>query len=331
MSGPGPTGQTRAARFSIIIAHRNGTEILLRTLEAVAAAVDPVRDSVFVVDNGSSDDSLARVRAAHPDVEIIENGCNRGYAGAVNQAVPCSRSEFVLVLNNDAIVPSTLLERLEVLFRARPEAAVLGPLLISRDGTPQRSFGVEPTPAGEAGFRRSERRRPKLPEAQVAPVDWISGACIAVRRAGIDRDGSIDSSFFFYCEDVEWCIRLRRAGWQVLLDQQTRVVHEMGTSTALVRRGAQIEQLRSRLRLYRKIFPPGTAAAIAAWRIARLAVNTAAWMALTLVTLGLVPPVRAKFLVYGYQLLWCLAGMPKGWGLPGKCTEDQRRSSSDQS
>jgi GT2 family glycosyltransferase len=331
MSGGGPAGHARAARFSIIIVHRNGVEILLRTLDAVAAAVDPARDEVWLVDNGSADDSLARVRAEHPAVAIIENACNRGYAGAINQAVPGLRSDYVLVLNNDAVVSPDLLDRFEYLFRTRPEAAVIGPLLVSEMDEPQRCFGIEPTVAGEAGLRRSERRRPPLPAALVAPVDWISGACMAVRRAAIDRDGSIDSGFFFYFEDVEWSIRLRRAGWQALLDQQSRVVHEMGTSTKGIRRGAQIEQLRSRLRLYRRIFPPGTAAALAAWRIARLTVNTVFWTALAAVTLGLPAKIRNRFLVYGYQMVWCLAGMPDGWGLPDKCPPDQRRSSSDQS
>lgn len=75
-------------RFAVIVVHRNGAEMLLRTLDAVAAAADPARDAVFLVDNASSDDSLARVRAARPAVAIIENGCNMGYAAAINQAVP---------------------------------------------------------------------------------------------------------------------------------------------------------------------------------------------------------------------------------------------------
>ena len=253
----------RAGRFQIIVVHRNGPDTLLRTLAAAAAAIEPERDEVWLVDNGSSDDSLARVRAAHPAVRIIENGCNMGYAGAINQAVPRSDSPFLLFLNNDAVVSPGLFDRLAALFEQNPKAGIIGPVLIGGDGTPQRCFGVEPTFAGEAGLRRSERRRPPLPGDEVSPVDWISGACMAVRRTAIDRDGSIDSGFFFYFEDVEFCIRLRRAGWQVLLDQQARVVHEMGTSTKGLRRGAQIEQLRSRLRFYRTVFPPGTAVTFA--------------------------------------------------------------------
>lgn len=311
-----------ADRFSIIITHRNGPETLLRTLDALAAAIDPARDEIFVTDNGSSDDSLVRVRAIHPAVRIVENGCNMGYAAAINQAVPLSDAPYLLFLNNDAFVAPGLFDRLSGLFADNPKAGIIGPLLVSEDGVPQRCFGVAPTFAGEAGFRRSERRRPALPAAEVAAVDWISGACMAVRRAAIDQAGSIDSGFFFYFEDVEFSIRLRRAGWRALLDQGSRVEHRMGTSTKGLRLGAQIEALRSRLRFYRKVFPPGRAAALSAIRLARLAVNTLVHALLAALTLGLATGIRRKFLTYGYQCLWVLAGMPKSWGLPGKCAPE---------
>lgn len=308
-----------ARRFCIVIVHRNGPETLLRTLDVLAAAIDPVRDEIFVSDNGSSDDSLERVRAAHPTVRIIENGCNLGYAAALNRAVPRSDAPFLLFLNNDAFVPAGLFDRTAALFDENPKAAIVGPLLVSEAGQPQRCFGVEPTFAGEAGLRRSERRRPKPPDAEVATVDWISGACMAVRRAAIDEAGSIDSDFFFYFEDVEFSIRLRRAGWLALLDQGSRVVHRMGTSTKGLRLGAQIEQLRSRLRFYRTVFSPGAAATLTAIRLLRLAINTLAHLVLAVLSFGLVGGMRRKFLTYGYQLAWVLSGMPKGWGLPGKC------------
>lgn len=313
-----------ADRFSIIITHRNGPETLLRTLDALAAAIDPARDEIFVTDNGSSDDSLARVRDAHPAVRIVENGCNMGYAAAINQAVPLSDAPFLLFLNNDAFVAPGLFDRLAALFADNPKAGIIGPLLVSETGAPQRCFGVAPTFAGEAGLRRSERRRPPLPAEEVTPVDWISGASMAVRRAATAEAGGIDSGFFFYFEDLEFCTRLRRAGWLALLDQGSRVVHQMGTSTKGLRLGAQIEQLRSRLRFYRKTFPPGQAAALSVIRLSRLTVNTIATLLLTLLTLGLAASIRRKLLVYGYQLAWVLAGMPGSWGLPGKCVETRR-------
>ncbi|MDH4228517.1 MAG: glycosyltransferase family 2 protein [Nitrospirota bacterium] len=307
-----------AQRFAVIIVHRNGAETLLRTLDALSKATDMARDRVFLVDNGSSDDSLSRVRAAHPSAVIIENGCNLGYAAAVNRAVPESRSAFVLVLNNDAFVPPELLDRFEVLFIAHPDAAVIGPRLVSAHGDTQRSFGDEPTIWGELGIRLFQKGRPPLPDTVLTPVDWISGACLAARRSAMEQAGSIDSGFFFYFEDVEWCIRLRRAGWRALLDRDTRVVHLMGSSTRRVRRGAQVEMLRSRLRFYQKVFGPGVAVGLGVVRFARLAINTVSYLLLTVLTLGLVPKIRSKLLDYGYLLAWWLIGRPQRWGLPDK-------------
>jgi len=310
-----------AHRFAIVIVHRNGPETLLRTLDALAVAAGAERDEIFVVDNGSSDDSLARLRAAHPGVRIVENGCNMGYAAAINQAVPRTDSPYLLFLNNDAVVSPGLFDRLAAMFEENPRAGVIGPLLVSEDGAPQRCFGVEPSFAGEAGFRPTERRRPPLPETVVAAVDWISGACMAVRRAAIGEAGSIDSGFFFYFEDVEFCIRLRRAGWLALLGQGSRVIHRMGSSTKGLRLGAQIEQFRSRLRFYWKVFPPAQAALLSAIRIFRLAVNTLSHLVLTALTLGLATGIRRKLLVYGWQCVWLCLGAPKHWGLPGKCKQ----------
>ena len=308
-----------ADRFSIIIVHRNGTKTLLRTLAALAGAIDPDRDEIFIADNGSGDDSLAFAREKFPAVEIIENGCNLGYAAAINQAVPRSQTPYLLFLNNDAFVEPGLFDRLATLFEENPKAAVIGPLLVSRDTVPQRCFGVAPTFAGEAGLRRSERRRPPLPHAVVAPVDWISGACMAVRRAATEEAGSIDSDFFFYFEDVEFCIRLRRAGWLALLDQGSRVEHRMGTSAMDLRLGAQIEQFRSRLLFYRKTFAPGQAALLSVIRLIRLVLNTLSFLLLTGLTLCLVGSIRRKSQVYLFQVIWVLVGMPKSWGLPDKC------------
>ncbi|MDH5526229.1 MAG: glycosyltransferase family 2 protein [Nitrospirota bacterium] len=315
-----------AERFSIVIVHRNGAEILLHTLDALGKAVDPARDRVFLVDNGSTDDSLSRVRLSHPHVTVIENGCNLGYAAAINRAISETQSEFVLLLNNDAFVPPHLLTRMETLFRERPQAAIIGPQLVSPEGATQRSFGTEPTVRGELGIRLLQQRRPKAPSEPVAAVDWISGACMAVRRKAFEQAGTIDSGFFFYFEDVEWCVRLRRAGWQALFDRETEVVHIMGSSTKRVRREAQVEMLRSRLRFYRKVFSPGAAALLLTVRWLRLLLNTASYLLLTALTLGMAGKVRGKFLDYGYQLVWWMSGCPESWGLPGKRASDGGQS-----
>jgi GT2 family glycosyltransferase len=295
-----------ADRFSIIIVHRNGPETLLRALDALAAAIDPARDKVFISDNGSSDVSLARARDAHPAVRIIENGCNMGYAAAINQAKPLSNSQYLLFLNSDTYVRAGLFERFETLFGDNPKAAIIGPTLVTPEGQQSRSFGVDYTVAGECGLRWFRRGRPPAPEREVAPVD------------------SIDNGFFFYFEDVELCVRLRQAGWEALLDQGSMATHVMGLSTRPVQREARIELLRSRLRFYKLYFPPSTALLLGWYRFFRLVVNTVSRFLVVCLTLGLEPRSRTRFLDYGAQLAWWLAGRPESWGLPHKRKEESR-------
>lgn len=312
-------------RFSIVIVHRDGAELLMQALAHLHMALDPARDEVWLVDNGSRDDSLARVRTAYPQVRIIENGCNNGFGRACNQAIAQAQGEFVLLLNNDAHVEADVLDRFERDFRELPQAGVIAGQLYGPDGVAQRSHGVLPTVRSELGL--GKRPLPKLAPDRINEVETVVGACMAVRRAAIAQAGMLDPAFFFYFEETEWCARLRRHGWQVCLDPRIRVTHLKGASTRAVRRGAQVEMLRSRLVFYRRVFAPPTAILLSAWRIARLLINFLFNAALLLLMAGVNARLRNKVAVYGTQVLWLALGCPRSWGLPGKCPEPGKRLS----
>ncbi len=304
-------------RFSVVIVHRDGAELLLQALGHLQVALNPARDEVWLVDNGSRDDSVARVRAAYPHVAIIENGCNNGFGRACNQAIRRAGGEFVLLLNNDAHVEPDALNRMEQDFRELPRAGVVAGRLHGPDGRPQRSHGVLPTVRAELGLGRQPL--PKLVADRVSEVETVVGACMAVRRAAIDQAGLLDEAFFFYFEETEWCLRLRRHGWQVMLDPRIRVTHLKGASTRTVRRGAQVEMLRSRLLFYRRAFAPPVAALLIVWRVARLMINFLFNATLLALMVGINARLRDKVAVYGTQVLWLLSGCPGSWGLPDKC------------
>lgn len=310
-------------RFSVVIVHRDGAELLMQALAYLQAALDPARDEVWLVDNGSRDDSVARVRAAYPHVHIIENGCNNGFGRACNQAIGQSTGEFVLLLNNDAHVQPDALDRFEQDLRELPRAAIVAGQLYGPDGATQRAHGVLPTVRAELGLGRPPL--PKLAPDRPNEVETVVGACMAVRRAAIAQAGLLDEAFFFYFEETEWCARLRRCGWQVWLDPRIRVTHLKGASTRTVRRGAQVEMLRSRLLFYRRVFAPPAAALLTVWRIARLIVNCLFNAALLLLTAGLNRRLRNKVAIYGTQVAWLALGCPRSWGLPDKCPERGRR------
>lgn len=309
---------SQALRFSVVIPHRNGSATLLATLAALEPALDRTRDEVILVDNGSTDDSLPRVAAEYPRTVIIHNPCNNGFGRACNQGIARARGEFLLILNNDALVPEGVLDEFARQFAALPRAALLAPQLVGPDGARQRSFGWFPDFASETGIGR--KRRPPQPEG-AAPrrVETVVGACMAVRRAAIDQAGAFDPAFFFYFEETEWCHRLQSHGWEVWLLPGLAVVHGKGVSTRPLRRGAQVEMLRSRLLYYRKVFPAGLALLLTLWRGLRLALNTLTATLLLLLTLGLAPRLRERWATYATQLAWLLLGRPQAWGLPDKC------------
>lgn len=306
-------------RFSIVIVHRNGAQMLLKALAALHAACDPARDEIFVVDNGSDDGSADAVARAWPDVQLIRNTCNNGFARANNQAIARATGEFVVLLNNDAFPAADALDRFETVFRNRPRAAVVAGQLLDASGQSQRSAGYIPRALDELGLGFL-RRRPRTPRIEgLSEVETVVGACMAVRAAAIRDAGSLDSDFFFYFEETEWCHRFRRHGWQVLVEPAARITHLKGASTRGKRRGAQIEMLRSRLLFYFKTMPLAAALPLAGYRVLRLALNTLVHLLTSGLTLGLHRGQRERLGVYGTELVWLLLGCPDHWGLPDKC------------
>lgn len=297
--------------------HRNGENMLLNALDWLMRAVGE-DDEVILVDNGSTDASLLRVVAAYPTVRIIANGCNNGFAKACNQGLAAARGEYVLFLNNDAFLPVGALDRFAADFAVYPRVALIGGQLIGEDGSPQRSAGVAPTFLSEMGLFR--RRQPDVSNAvQPVEVETLVGACMAFRRDLADGAGRMDEDFFFYFEETEWCVRLRRQGWKVMVDPSVRVTHLKGASTRAVRRDAQIEMFRSRLLYYWKTMPSPAALFLMSWRVLRLLVNALSYLPAVALTLGMAPKVRGRLMVYLTQLAWLLVGCPASWGLPDKC------------
>ena len=303
-------------RLLVVIPHRNGRDLLLRALAAVEVAVDSTCDDVLVVDNGSSDDSISAVRERHPRVEIFSSPWNLGFGRAVNLGMTRGTHRYVLVLNNDCVATRDVVDGLIATLDRDPHIGVVGPGLQGLDGRPARAWGRAPTPLGEIGIR--PRRTPTSEGAEPRDVETLVGACMLVRREAVAAVGGFDEAFFFYFEETEWCLRLRRAGWRVVFVPAVSVLHGKGASVTTLRREAQIEMLRSRLLYYRRAFSGPTAAMLTAWRIARLVVNALVASVATVLTLGLVAGQRRRTMTYLTLVAFIAAGRPSSWGLPGK-------------
>ncbi len=224
---------------SVILVTYNTRELLGRCLEALPAALEGVPYEVWVVDNGSTDDTLAWLRAHHPEVHVLANPTNRGFAAANNQAMARAQGRYLLLLNTDTRpLPGSLAALVRYLDQ-HPEVGIVGGSLLNPDGSPQGCAADFPTwwkelvlLTGPLGHRLLGPWFPFHPPSE-APraVDWVSGACLMVRREVVEAIGGLDEGYFMYTEEVDWCWRARRAGWSVAVIPEARVIH-LGGATA---------------------------------------------------------------------------------------------------
>jgi N-acetylglucosaminyl-diphospho-decaprenol L-rhamnosyltransferase len=194
-----------------------------------------------VVDNGSSDGTVAFVRERYPDVRLVESE-NRGLGAGWNTGIRATTSAYVLLLNADAWMTEGSLDGLLAFADTQPRAAVVGPRLRNPDGTLQRSVRGYPTVwrlATEYLFLRKLAPGSSAFNAfyaggfdhdEVRSVEVVMGACMLLRREAIDEVGECDEDYFLFSEETDWCFRFRQAGWDVLFFPGAECVHVRGAS-----------------------------------------------------------------------------------------------------
>ena len=251
--------------LSIVIVSFNARRDLETCLGSLTASPPALRHDIVVVDNGSADDSVAAVRRHWPEVRVIAEQTNRGFAAANNTGIRATRGELVLLLNNDTVVPAGAIDRLCERLLARTATAVAGPRLVDGAGRTELSFGPMISPFGELRQKVVTR----LHDRGVAPVtrwveratrceryvDWVSGACLLVRRADAEAVGLLDERYFLYTEDVDFCAAMRARGRRVLFTPAAEVVHLRGRSRASVPDAMNPAYRRSHLAFYEKHHP----------------------------------------------------------------------------
>lgn len=254
---------TRPA-LSIILVNWNTAELLCRCLETVLASPAGQGAEIVVVDNGSVDDSVARVRERFPQVRLIENSANTGFARANNQGARECTGALLLLLNTDTEVREGALEALTGFVASHDDVGIAGARLLSPDGSVQSSCRTEPGLLNallEALYLTRLAPRSRLfgrPEmtwfdhGSVLDVDYVSGACLLIRRALWDRLGGFDEGFFFYGEDADLCRRARQIGYRVVYFPGAEVLHLGGASAARIGPKRAIEGFRAVLRFARK-------------------------------------------------------------------------------
>lgn len=239
--------------LAIVIVNWNTRKLLVDCLTTLPAATAGLTVETWVVDNGSTDSSVPAVREQFPDVRVIANADNRGFAAANNQAIRAATGRHVLLLNSDTLAQPGSLTALVRFLDANPAVGIVGPCLRNADGSVQLSYASFPTLASELTGRNFRRRRPfPTQTAEAFAVDWVGGACFLVRREALTQFGLLDERYFMYTEEADWCFRARRAGWQVCYLPASEVVHLGGQSSRMASTRMKAELYRSKLRFFGK-------------------------------------------------------------------------------
>ena len=251
--------------LDIIIVSFNARADLERCLHSLHAAPAATPHRVIVVDNASSDGSVETVRRGWPDVTVIELPSNAGFAAANNAGIRAARGHLILLLNSDTIVPAGAIDRLVARLAREPEVAAAGPRLVDGEGRAEWSFGRMLTPWTEArraiAGRLYGKRVPGVTWAveeatrRESYPDWVSGACLLVRRDAAERAGLLDERYFMYEEDVDFCATLRATGGRILFTPVAEVVHLRGRSARSAPVATRLAYHRSHAAFYAKHDP----------------------------------------------------------------------------
>ena len=225
-------GEADASVAAVVVSF-NTRKFTLRCVQALLNS-DACLHEILVVDNASSDGSAAAVEALSARVRVIRAGRNLGFGAANNLAMRSSSADYFALVNSDAFVEGGTLGCLRDYLLKHPKVGVVGPQLLNEDGTPQESRFCFPTPLRawweNLGGPRLISKPPGNPHRKLRRVEWLSGACLMIRRAVWEEVGGFDESFFLYSEETDWQRRIVDAGWKIHWVNAARAIHVGGGS-----------------------------------------------------------------------------------------------------
>lgn len=250
--------------LSIIIVSWNTKDLLIKCLESLFLNHPSGTFEVIVVDSASTDNSLEMVGKLFPNVQLIDNEENIGFARANNQGLRLCQGSTLLLLNPDTEVRPGALDAMLDFLNSNPSVGAVGPRVLNPDGSLQHSCSPFPTLGREFlrlfhlpgnrpdGYYRMEFWNQEKPHK----VDVLLGACILIRWEVLDQVGLFDENFFMYSEETDLCYRIKHAGWELYWVPQAEIVHYGGKSTEQIAESMFLQLYRSKLQYFRKHHGP---------------------------------------------------------------------------
>src|SRR3989304_1543043 len=244
--------------LTISIVSYNSLYFLRECLDSILENPPELNYEIMVVDNASHDGTVEFVKNNYPEVVLIANNKNIGFAAANNRAIERSHSKYILLLNSDCMVYEKSLNNLVDFMESRPGIGITGPKIINNDETIQLSCRRFPSMFNAAahtiltdifpgnpfskkykliGIDRDEPRK----------VDWVSGSCMIIRREALEDTGTLDERYFMYVEDLDICYRMWQKKWEVYYNPEVKIMHHIAGSSG---RG----KIKSSFRMQRSVF-----------------------------------------------------------------------------
>jgi len=307
---------------SVIIVNWNTKDLLLNCITSVYDTGGGVEDEVIVVDNGSSDGSGQAVKETFPQVTLIQNAENRGFAKANNQALSVATGRYVLLLNSDAMLTKGALKGLLDFMDKTPRAGITACQYLNQDGSKQNSFDNFPTLATELLNKALLRmvfpqKYPSKKKEYHEPmeVESVIGACMMVRVEAMKQVGALDEDYFFFMEETDWCFRMQKAGWKIFHLPQIKVCHLQGQSKEKNPAKAWIEYYRSSYLFFKKHRSVVSYFTLRVMSVCKLVINLLLVLLGLSITLGLEKGLKRRLRIYSGLLLWHLKLCPVSMGL----------------